>query len=322
MAFLKPTTAFVVCLGLVACTDLRPGSDALDGGALADAADDASDASDANTMGCVPSVTSVDYPVIARGATLRITGTCLAGTTDARIASTSVPFTIASGNEVIVANLPDLPLGATSLVLESDNGTSAPRAMTVIALVVNEVDAKTASGMATDNDQFVEIGTGIASIVDLSGYAVVFVSGANDATYATTPAVALGNTGVSGTYVIGNTAIAARQATISGGFLADITNAHLVAVVQTNLAIGSNVPVASIPGVLLDAVVYSKQEVADDTTLLEYAFPDALGRVQWSETEGGATAIDNSVSRCATQRRSGSAFALGAPTPGATNTCP
>lgn len=298
------------------CTQLLPADQVAQ-----DASEDAPDDGDV-TLTCTPSITSVDYSVIAHGASLKIEGTCLGTATSVRLAGTAQPFTVEGPGELRVTAVDDgTPLGPASLEAQMPDGTASAVGLTVIHLTIDELDAATPPG-STNRRQFVELGTGLTTDVSLAGYAVALIDGSTDATYPASQSAPLG-LAPSGRYLLANAMVlSGGQQPFPDSLLAPSTDAHLVVIVQTTESIAGNVPLAGVPGTLIDALVFSRADAPNDDALLAYAYPNVADRVQQSETAGGAIANNNSVRRCGdTTRRSGAAFGLGAPTPGATN-CP
>ncbi|MBI4951056.1 MAG: hypothetical protein HY908_03420 [Myxococcales bacterium] len=273
--------------------------------------------------GCsgVADVTAVDYPVLAHGGALAVTGAGFTGTSLVTLGGVSVPFTVNNDGQLTLGPLPDgVPLGTQNLVVTSPCGASTPFALTVIHLVVNELDC---NQPLTDAVELVELSAGVPN-VSLAGYALVFYNGGGNVCYfardldATTDANGLlltGNAGVvpapaatcqwpSDTLQNGPDAVAVYQ-TAAAGFVTAGPNATPVTAAQ-----------------LIDALVYETAD-ADAGTLLDTLLGPApyAGRVQVDEGPNsvGGLSETQSIQRCADGRRDGRRFAVGAPTPGAAN---
>jgi adhesin/invasin len=309
LALLNRIVLVSIVITLGACTDLRPGGDTADGEVIPDGA----------VTNCTkPVISGTDYSVVAHTATLKITGGCLHDPTSMSVTIGGVPHTPTTSTETLVelTLLDTVMVGERMLVVTTPEGTSDEYPLTVVHLTIEEVDADTTGG--SDRHQFIEIGTGVVGATDLSGYVVVLVQGTSDMTYAPPliPSIALTTTAGNGLFVVGNEMVANEQLVLSNNTLGQ-GPADAVFLVQTRDAVAASVPAASIPGTIIDAVVYSRTTVADDVGLLVPAFPIVGNRVQVSE--GSATA---SVRRCGTVLRSGAMFAAAMATPGTANVCP
>lgn len=265
----------------------------------------------------IVSITSVDYPVIAQGGTLVITGQGFMGATGVAIGGTNEMFVVDSDTQITIASVGDAtPINMQNIVVTTPNGMSMPFGVTVIRLQINELDADTPG---TDMAEFVEISTGVPN-VNLTGYTLVMFNGAtaNDPSY-----LALGLTqsaDANGLLVVGNSgavpmpAITFMNNTLQNG-------ADAVGVFQTVQATFPNGTAATSTR-LIDALVYDTAD-ADDATLLDTLLWPAgdMRRVQVDEN-GMASSQMVSIQRCGDGRRDGRKFALGAPTNGAANNVP
>ena len=72
---------------------------------------------------------------------------------------------------------------------------------------------------------------------------------------------------------------------------------------------------------MIDALVYSSAAVTSDSAMLASCIPNGPDRIQVNE-DANAAKLTESIRRCGPSRRSGTAFALGAPSPGNPNGCP
>ncbi len=265
----------------------------------------------------IVSVTSVDYPVIAQGGTLVITGKGFMGATGVTIGGTNEMFVVDSDTQITIASVGDAtPIAMQNIVVTTPAGTSMPFGVTVIRLQINEMDADTPG---TDAAEFVELSTGVPN-VNLNGYSLVFFNGnvANDASY-----LAIGlNASANGTglLLVGNTMLMPAPAiTFANNGLQN--GADAIAVFQALPAAFPNGTAATTMR-LIDVLVYDTAD-ADDATLLDTFFGPAgtPERVQVDEGMGGANmpAEMNAIQRCSDGRRDGRKFGTSTPTPGAAN---
>ncbi|WP_437314807.1 hypothetical protein [Sorangium sp. So ce385] len=267
--------------------------------------------------GAPAQVTSVDYPIIAVGGALVLTGTGFTGATEVTVSYAPQPFTVHSDTRITIPVLSDAtPIGPGEIVVSRPGARQTSFRVTVLRLQINELDADT-SGV--DALEFVEISTGWR-LTSLAGYTLVFFNGsAGDTSYraielnASTDRFGLLLVGNSG--VIPAPALAFPNDTLQNG-------ADAVALYQGLPAdFPSGTPVTSAR--LLDAVVYGTDD-ADDEELLDALIsddPEAPERVQVNESAVAAPATQ-SIQRCADGARDGSRFVTAAPTPGRDNACP
>jgi hypothetical protein len=314
----------LVVLTALGCTPLLPGDDTLDGGFVSDG-DASQDASDAAICGaacpCTPQVTGVSRSVVAHGARLVVEGSCLTGASMLRIGGVAQGFAVAGEDLVVDEVFDTTTIGLNvPLVVETPLGESAPRPLTVVRLVVNEVDSHTGNG-ANDTNEFVELDTGLAAAVDLTGYAVLFVSGDTPTTYDDIPAIALGMSAANGRYVIGNPGVSGVRATFPSRSLGESSGVHGVLVVQSDDLPVAGTALSTIDAPIIDAIAYSKSSASQNAALLTRCFPSAAGRAQGDESASGSSATA-ALARCQAARRDGRVFTAFAPTPGLANGCP
>jgi mono/diheme cytochrome c family protein len=196
-----------------------------------------------------------------------------------------------------------------SLSVTSPAGSDSTN-VTVIHLVINELDADT---VGTDANEFVEITTGIAAAVDLTGYQLVLVNGSTDTSYSAT---ALATTDAAGYFVVGNAGVV-PDAMIANDFLQN--GADAAAIVQSASVVANGTAVASL-AVLIDALVYDTND-GDDAALLSALLGAAPEAVQINEAARGTSDVD-SIQRCGTARLDGRAFTIiDAPTLRAATVC-
>ena len=267
---------------------------------------------------CVPAiVTGVDYPVIAHGGRLVITGAGFTGASSVTVGGTAQAFTVVSSTQITVASLADAtPIGAQPVVVTRPAGSSAPFGVTVIRLQISEVESNTPG---IDNLEFVELSTGVPG-VSLAGYTLVFWNGTTDTSYFVIPLDVSAN--ASGRLVLGNAAVAPAPAILfPSGALQNGEDA-----VSVHQAPASSFPngvqvTAAGPIGLIDALVYDNGQ-ADDQVLLDTLITSVVlspARVQVDENIGGLSDT-RSIQRCANGRRDGSRFGVAAsPSPGAAN---
>jgi hypothetical protein len=283
-----------------------------------DGTSDCADADCAAAPNClIPSITSVDYPVIAQGGSLVLTGIAFLGSTSVTVGGVGQLFSIDSATQITVAVNDSTPIGSQGVVVTTPNGTTPPFTVTVIELLISELDSDTAG---TDMLEFIEIKTGVPG-VSLAGYSLVFWNGSADTSYL---ALDLNSTADSNGFVLlGNIGVAPAPAiTWADNILQNGPDA--VGIYQ---ALASTFPSATpvTASKLIDALVYDTTD-ADDPGLLDTLLalaPDPK-RVQVDEN-GTAMSATVAIQRCASGRRDGGRFGITLPTPGAVNTlapCP
>lgn len=283
-----------------------------------DGAIDCADSDCAMLPICNPvSITSVDYPVIAQGGTLKITGKGFMGATSVTIGGTTEMFMVNSDTEITVAAVDDMtPIAMQDIVVTAPAGMSMPFGVIVIRLQINELDSDTPGN---DAAEFVEISTGVPN-VNLKDYTLVFFNGnlANDPSYLTLGLNA--TTDANGLLLVGNSGVMPTPPiTFANNGLQN--GADAVAVYQ---ALPAAFPMSTPATMnrLIDAVAYDTMD-ADDTSLLDSLFGPmgTPGRAQVDEGMGGmnSPAEMNAIQRCGDGRRNGTKFGTSTPTPGAMN---
>src|SRR5690606_32777546 len=107
----------------------------------------------------MPKVTAVDYPVITHGGTLVVTGTAFTGATGVTIGGVAQTFTVDNDGQITITGLPDgTPLNLQDLVVTTPSGDTMPFQVTVIHLLINELDT---DQVGTDAAEFIELSTGV-----------------------------------------------------------------------------------------------------------------------------------------------------------------
>ncbi|WP_437333173.1 hypothetical protein [Sorangium sp. So ce394] len=267
--------------------------------------------------GAPAQVTSVDYPIIAVGGALVLTGTGFTGATEVTVSYVPQPFTVDSDTRITIPALSDAtPIGPGEIVVSRPGARQTTFRVTVLRLQINELDADTPD---VDALEFVEISTGWR-LTSLAGYTLVFFNGSDDDT--SYRAIELNaTTDRLGLLLVGNGGVMPAPALVFPNDTLQ-NGADAVALYQGLPAdFPSGSPATSAR--LLDAVVYDTND-ADDKGLLDALIssdPEAPERVQVNE---GATAAPatQSIQRCADGPRDGSRFVTAAPTPGRDNACP
>jgi hypothetical protein len=267
---------------------------------------------------CVPAiVSSVNYPIIALGGRLVLTGFGFTGTTSVTVGGTSQPsFSVDSDTQITIASLASATLiGAQNVVVVKPSGSSASLSVTVIRLQISELDSDTAG---TDALEFVEISTGVPN-VSLAGYTLVFFDGAG-AMEPSYSAIALSAADANGLLLVGNPGVVPAPAlTFPSNTLQD--GADAVGIYQASpAAFPSNTPATSTG--LIDALVYGTGDAPDGGLFNALITSNVLSqaRVQVDEGASPTPAETQSIQRCGDGRRDGRKFLAGAPpTPGAAN---
>lgn len=322
MAVLRKVSLSALLLAFAGCTDLLEGSDTL---ATVDSGLDGSqdeDAGDGSTLDCTPLLTLADYPVIAHTGRLTLSGSCLGGATEVRIGAVTHTPTEVTSSTATVTLLDIVAVGQVNAEVVTPRGTSNPLSVTVVHLTLDEVDAENSAG-GMSRDQFVEIGTGLPSQVSLAGYAVVLVDGTTDSTYPSVASLPLQMTGSDGLLVLGNPDVTQRDQTFPNNLLGAGNDADALLIVQTKTTIPGGTPIGNLPTTIIDAVVFSRADPANDDALLVLAFPEAAERVQWNEGAAGGDADTRSIRRCGSKLRAGTVFSFQMPpSPGSANACP
>ncbi len=253
-------------------------------------------------------ITGVDYPVIAHGGKLVITGTGFTGATAVTLGGVSQTFTVNSATQITLNALPDtVPLDTQALIITTPQGTTAGFNVTVIHLVINETDS---AQSGVDYYDFVEVYTGLNKSVNLTGYRLVAVegNGASSASYnfnagggTGSPSINMGNTSSTGFFVAG----ASRVASFSGRAVQfnlldnalSQDNGDAIAIYQRTTDVPAGTGVASITGNLIDFIVYDTDD-ADDAGLLNLFYGTASPNPKRVQVSEGWNDNYYSLSRC------------------------
>ncbi|NUQ78268.1 MAG: lamin tail domain-containing protein [Polyangiaceae bacterium] len=265
-------------------------------------------------------VSGVNYQVITHGGKLVITGANLLGSTEVTIGGVPQTFVVDSNTQITIDLVADgTPLGAQDLVVTTPVGPTAPFGLTVIHLLINEVDPDQVS---TDTMEFVEFSTGVPG-VNLTGYTLVLWQGSAAGNNAVVRKLDLnGMTDANGLLLVGTSGVMPAPAVLFSVATDAIENGPDGIGVYQAPAMDFTVGVTTVTNVnLIDAVVYETNDAGEATTLLDVLLGPvgAPERVQLDEGSMGTT----SIQRCGDGRKNGSRFAIGmSPTPGAANNVP
>ena len=216
---------------------------------------------------------------------------------------------IASNTQMNVRVLDSTPTGAQSIVATSAAGQSLPFGVTIIHLVINELDPDT---LNTDTMEFVELSTGVAG-VPLTGYSLVFWNGATDSAYYAIDLDATTNS--AGNLLAGNAALTTNLV------FPDNTLQNGADAVGIYAAMASSFPNTSLVTAtkVIDAVVYGSAD-PDATGLLDVLMGPVGSPARVQVDEGGVGVSDmRSIQRCGSIRLSGMQFGTGTPSPNAAN---
>ncbi|NRB40677.1 MAG: ExeM/NucH family extracellular endonuclease [Pseudomonadales bacterium] len=212
---------------------------------------------------------------------------------------------------------PDSPANATDPVYDSVD-TASTMIETPINIIINEVDA---DNSGSDTLEFIELYDGGVGNTDLSGLALVFFNGSDDASYVPgghANAIDLDgySTDANGYFVLGNAGIAAADITFTDGSLQN--GADAVALFMADASdFPNDSPVTHVN--LIDALVYGTGD-GDDSGLLDVLTP---GQPQVDE-HGAGDGTAHSNQRC--DNGTGGALNTGnyiqaLPTAGTENNC-
>lgn len=268
----------------------------------------------------IPAISSVDYPVIAHGGKLVLTGINFTGVTEVTIGGVShTDLNIDGGTSLTINEVLDAtPIGAQGVVAIAGSESSAPFEATVIHLVINEIEADSPS---TDNHEFVELSVQVESSVSLDGYVLVFLNGgsANGDRYRIYDLADGVVDGSNGLMLIGPTLLSKPphivEATV--GFIQSGEDAIAIYQFAGDVAsFPADYATAGNSG-LIDAVIYESGSDTDRPVLQPLI--ESGGVFDEGATLAARETI--SIQRCspASARRDGSAHIGEIPTPGSAN---
>ena len=293
-------------------------------------------------------------PAFAHGGRLQVTSTGLTGATAVSIGGTAQTFTVSSDTTLTVTNLADAtPLDVQGLSITTTAGATAPMPVTVMHLVISEVDS---DQTLTDTAEFIEVSTGLSRAVSLNGYLLVLYNGggsdpAAGETY-TAPLIDLGKNGgvalttrATGLLVAGNANVANNDIAVfsaSGGSVSLQNGPDAIALHQGPLSgITANMTAtqakASANLALIDALLYDVVNAPTTPLPVPARAMSTLANVLLGDgstcaptarcavvNEGArTTAVTDSIQRCGTERLDSRSFSrIAAPTPGVANPCP
>ncbi|WP_437852112.1 hypothetical protein [Sorangium sp. So ce363] len=260
-------------------------------------------------------VTSVDYPIIAVGGALVLTGSGFTGATGVTVGFAAQPFTIDSDTQITIPALSGAtPIGPGDIVVNRPGARWTSFPVTVIQLQINEVDADTAD--SGDVLEFIEISTGWR-YASLAGYTLVLYSGATDGSYR---AIELdGTTDVGGLLLVGTSGVEPTPTLVFP--TNTLQNGPDAVALYQGLPAEFPTSTPATAAHLIDALVYGPA-AEPDTQLLSSLISSAPGRVQVNEGATSALSQAQSIQRCADGLRDGRRFGAAAPTPRRPNTLP
>lgn len=257
-----------------------------------------------------PMILSASYGIVAHGGTTNLGGENLGTIASVTLGGVAVTHESSPGGFRIQVG-DDVPLGEQPLLVTTDTGRTAGYELTVIHLVVNELDEEMVSGQ--DDRQFIEVATYVDSVLDLSGYVLVIFDGDDNRAFY---AVGLGQTSASGLFMLGNSGV--------DGVAIQFNPEHLqagmgIAIYQRDAYPTGRGGTASAED-LIDAVFFDDTGAEQDPQLSPILLV-AGGRVTVEEQSRGNERRD-SLQRCQRPRRDNRSWLALEPTPNAANTCP
>jgi len=248
-------------------------------------------------------VSSVDYPAIAHGARLAISGSGFSDATIVTIGGVDAGLiTVESDTSIVVDAVGDhVPVGAQDLVVEVGGDETDPFEVTVIHLVINEVDADQPS---TDAAEFIEVSAGIAD-VDLTGYSVALYNGGNDSRYMTVELAA--TTDANGLVLIAPEGFAPTPQITFGGATNQVQNGSDAVAILQGTDLPNELPTAGI----IDSLLYGTNDTPDAELSAAFGFDGTANDTQSA-----------SIQRCGTTRNDLLSWeTVEPPTPAAENIC-
>lgn len=260
-------------------------------------------------------VAGVDYRVIAHGARLVISGNAYTDVTTVTIGGVGQTFTVDSDSQITVTALDETtPIGAQNIVISDGTDTGPAFGVTVIHLVINEVDADQAG---TDSAEFIEVATGVAA-VSLAGYSVVLFNGVDDQSYL--PVVELdATTNSNGRLLIAPVGFTPTPDLTFPGATDQVQNGPDAVTIFQGVPADFPNDTAITTDRLIDAVVYGTGD-EDDAELLLGFLGTGAEAVQVDEDAASASETQ-SIQRCGPNRLDGREWQVADPTPASNNTC-
>jgi hypothetical protein len=262
-----------------------------------------------------PTVSLVDYPVIAHGGALFVIGSGLDGATSVEIGGVvHRNLSDVSGAILEIDAVDDtVPTGPQPLTVTTPRGTSEPIEVVVIHLVISEVEV---DSPGADIRDFIELDTGVAESVSLDNYLLVIFEGEPG-----TPVLEVidldAATSPDGLMLIGPETLAAPPQIVFEGSVPDGEDA--IAIYQYPAAPDTFPASFAEAGTdrLIDALVYETAAAADQPEL----YPLVSDAVVVSEGDDDAALETASIQRCPSDmtRRLGASYRLEIPTPGRAN---
>lgn len=267
-----------------------------------------------------PVVTDVDYPVIAHGGRLLIMGSHFTGTMGVSIGGINHDNLTENTDGSLTINVvsDNVPTGLQNLVVTTQQGNSEAFEVTVIHLVINEVEA---DSPGSDNHEFIELSTNMSAVTSLDGYLLVLYNGSqvNGERYGIFDLADGGGTSDDGLMLIGNELLSSVPDIVHGDEAFIQSGEDAIAIYQF-AADPATFPAdylgAGNTG-LIDALVHESGPDTDRPNLypllLSGGVVDEGGTADSRETA--------SIQRCASDsaRRDGDVFRREVPTPGFAN---
>jgi len=270
-----------------------------------------------------PTILSVEPAVIAHGSDVVITGDSMSGST-VTVTLGGIEQTITENTAVHIRFGPvadsqpvSSAVGDQELIVHVDGVDSNSQAVSVVHLVINELDSDTPS---SDQQEFVEISAGLGG-ADLYGYVMVLYNGSSDTSYL---AIDLGQgdgsvvSDSNGRILLGNAAVVpAPDIVFPDGTLQNGADA---AAIHQGLSTGFPNGTPASDAAIIDALVYGTSDPVD-SLLLETLLGTGPQSIQLDEGLNSNSSTE-SVSRCFPERLDGRSFVVGTPTPADDNACP
>lgn len=297
-------------------------ADSADSGTVGASSDGTSSTGDSTTTGGGFSVSTASPEVIVHGGVVVISGSGFADVTDVTVSGVDIGvFSIDSDTQITATVQDTVPIGEDLELQVLAPEASDVTSVTVLHLVINEVDPDSPNAINSDGEEFVEIATGVEAAVSLSGYTLVLWSGALEAYTAIELDAGGAATSATGLLVVGSSNVAPDIA--FGGVSNNIQNGEdALAIYQrpaSDFAPGARFDDIETDGII-DAFIYESATDTDVPGL--YPLMSCCGPVPVVD-EGPTSEIREmvSLSRCSGDRRSSDEFSASSMTPGQANVC-